>query len=101
MKIVNNKVFFCYELFQVLYCPFGSLDHEDFCGSKSPSYHDAFSAVSSMFMNKFHEIGPQQSVFYRNYSKSCHGLLDHLIMENPLCSKSPSCISTFSQVSTM
>ena len=38
-----------------------------------------------MFMNKFHEIGPRQSVFYRNYFKSCHALLDHSIMENPLC----------------
>ena len=51
MKIVNNKFFFCYELFKVLSCPFGSLDHDDSCGSKSPSYHDAFSSVSSIFMN--------------------------------------------------
>ena len=80
--LVRNYSKFCHAL----------LDHwimKNTVCSKTPSYCDAFSPVSSMYINKFHEISQRQSFFMEIILSPDHTLLDDSIMENPVCSKSP------------
>ena len=129
--LVRNYSKFCHTL----------LDHsimKNTVCSKTPSYCDAFSPVSSMYINKFHDISQRQSFFIETilspatlfwifgswrilyavkllhivmafspvssmYNNKFHEICQRqsFFMENPVCSKSSSYISTFSQVSTM